>query len=126
MATTDDKIAQMRQRTTAYALRIIRMYTALPKNAVANVLGYQALRSGTSVGAQYREACRARSDAELVSKLDSVLQELDETEYWLDLLVRSETVTAKRLDALIAETKELNAMFTTSVKNIKARSKRKR
>ena len=119
-----DRVANMRKRTKDFALRIIRMYSALPKNAVTNVLGYQALRSGTSVGAQYREACRARSDAEILSKLESVLQELDETAYWLELLVESEVVKATTLDALRQETDELTAMFVTSVKNIKARRKK--
>ena len=119
-----DKVAQMKKRTTDYALRVIAMYTALPKSAVAQLLGNQALRSGTSVGAQYREACRARSDAEIISKLESVLQELDETDYWLELLVQSQIVTTSRLEPLIKETNELTAMFTTSVKNIKSRRKR--
>ena len=84
-------------------------------------MGYQAFRAGTSVAAQYREACRARSNAEIISKLESVLQELDETALWLELLVESNTITEKKLGALIKETDELTAMFVTAVKNIKAR-----
>ena len=122
--TNGEKVAQMRKRTSAYALRIVLMYTALPKNPFAQHLGYQAFRSGTSVGAQYREACRARSDAEIISKLQSVLQELDETDYWLELLVESEAITRTRLEPLIKETNELTSMFTTSVKNIKARKRK--
>ena len=84
-------------------------------------MGYQAFRAGTSVAAQYREACRSRSDAEIVSKLESVLQELDETAFWLDLLVESNVVSGKKVASLVNETNELTAMFVTAVKNIKAR-----
>ena len=73
----------LKVRTKQFALRIIRVYSALPTTAVAQVIGKQILRSGTSVGAHYREAFRSRSDAEFISKLEGGLQELDETEYWL-------------------------------------------
>jgi len=80
----------LKLRTKEFALRIIRMYSKLPKNdAVAQVLGKQALRSGTSVGANYREASRGRSKAEFVSKIGDCLKEIEETEYWLELLVDS-------------------------------------
>ncbi len=82
------------------ALRIIKMYTSLPRTEVARVLGKQVLRSGTSVGANYREAYRARSDAEFLAKMGDCLRELDETAYWLELLVESETVAARKLSAL--------------------------
>ncbi len=88
------------QRTKAFALRVIRVYSSLPKNAVAKTLGHQLLRSGTSVGAQYREGRRARSPAEFVSKLKSAMQELEETEYWLDLIVEAELLPASRLAPL--------------------------
>ena len=101
------------------------MYNALPRTQIAFVLGNQALRSGTSVGAQYREACRARSDAEIISKLEATLQELDETAYWLELLVDAEVVTSKRLASLQKETDELTAIFVTSVKRIKARPRKR-
>lgn len=76
----------LRIRTRQYALAIIRFYSALPKTTEAQVIGKQLLRSGTSVGAHYREACRAKSDAEFVNKIEGGLQELDETSYWLELL----------------------------------------
>lgn len=79
----------LRVRTKAFALRIIRVFGALPRTIEAQVIGKQVLRSGTSVGAHYREACRARSDAEFVSKIEGGLQELEETCYWLELLVES-------------------------------------
>jgi four helix bundle protein len=74
----------LRERTTDYALRIVNMYSSLPKSTVAQTLGKQALRSGTSVGAQFRESQRAKSDADFINKLESVLQEADETAYWLE------------------------------------------
>ena len=77
----------LKVRTKLYALRIIKLFTSLPKAAEAHVVGKQVLRSGTSVGAQYREACRSRPKSEFISKMQSSLQELDETAYWLELLV---------------------------------------
>jgi four helix bundle protein len=121
-----DEVVALRQRTTKFALRVVKMYSSLPDDRVAQTMGYQALRSGTSVGGQYREACRARSNAELVSKLESVLQELDETSYWLELLVDSEVVTQKRLAGLRTEADTLTAMLVTAVKNIKSRRNGKR
>src|SRR5882757_9777724 len=83
----------LKRRTKAFALRIIRMYSKLSKNdTVAQVLGKQVLRSGTSVGANYREASRGRSKAEFVSKIGDSLKEIEETEYWLELLVDSHCV----------------------------------
>ncbi|SRR5712692_5967795 len=116
-----DDVERLRTRTKQYALRVIRMFDSLPRTTVAFVLGKQALRSGTSVGAQYREACRARSDAELISKLESALQELDETGYWLELLVEAEIVSAKRLQPLMRETDELTRIIVAAVKSIKHR-----
>jgi four helix bundle protein len=91
----------------------------LPKTEEARVLGKQALRSGTSVGANYREAQRARSTAEFIAKIGDCLKELDETSYWLELLVRSEIVTLRKLAALRQENEELLAIFTTISKNAK-------
>lgn len=111
----------LRVRTSEFALRIIRMYARLPKSTEAQVIGKQVLRSGTSVGAQYREGHRAKSDADVVNKFEGVLQELDETDYWLDLLVKAEIVPAEKLEPLIKETNELIAIFVTIVTKIKAR-----
>ena len=83
---------ELPDRTKDFALRVIRMYTALPKSQVAVVLGNQVLRSGTSVGAHYREAYRSRSTAEVISKLEVALQELDETTYWFQLLIEAGVV----------------------------------
>ena len=88
----------LKPRTKAFALRIIHMYSKLPKNdTVAQVLGKQVLRSGTSVGANYREASRSRSKAEFVSKSGDCLKEIEESEYWLELLVDSGCVSAAKM-----------------------------
>src|SRR4051794_33106305 len=89
MNQTGGEPADLRKRTKQYALRVIRLYTALPTTTQAQVIGKQLLRSGTSVGAHYREGCRARSTAEFVNKLQGGLQELEETSYWLELLAES-------------------------------------
>jgi four helix bundle protein len=109
------------QRTKRFALRIIRLFTALPKTATAQVMGKQVLRSGTSVGAQYREAMRARSPAEFVSKTHAALQELEETAYWLELLSDAEVVPSSRLAPLREEANQLIAIFVASVKTAKRR-----
>jgi four helix bundle protein len=107
-------------RTKQFAQRIIRLYVALPKsNTVAQVLGKQVLRSGTSVGANYREAHRARSKAEFISKIGDVLKEADETLYWLELLLEENVLPAKRLQPLTAEANELVAIFTAIAKRSK-------
>src|SRR3990172_1891967 len=97
----------LRTRTSDFALRIIKLYVSLPKTTEAQVLGKQVLRSGTSVGAQYREGHRAKSDADVINKFEGALQELEETDYWLDLLVKAGIVPAKKLESLIKETNEL-------------------
>jgi four helix bundle protein len=114
----------LRARTKLFALRVIKLYVSLPKTAEAQVLGKQLLRSGTSVGAHYREACRAKSDADFISKMEGALQELDETSYWFELLTESGIFAADRLKPLREEANELIAMFVTMVKNVKARGRR--
>ena len=110
----------LRARTKEFALRIIRMFAALPKSEVARVLGRQVLRSGTAVEANYREAYRARSRAEFVSKLGDCLKELEESAYWLELLVESACVSAPKMAAIQNETGELLAIFTSISKKTKA------
>ena len=85
----NDEAYDLKRRTKRWAQAIIRLYSTLPRTAEAQVIGKQALRSGTSVGAHYREATRARSNAEFVSKIECGLQELEETRYWLELMVES-------------------------------------
>ena len=116
----------LRERTTQYALRVVRLYGWLEENGTsytAEVLGRQLLRSGTSVGAHYREASRARSPAELISKLEGGLQELDESAYWLELLSKSGTLPADRLADMVDETDQLIRMFVTAVRTTKAKRK---
>ena len=103
----------LRQRTKIFALRIIRLYAALPKSTEAQVLGKQLLRSGTSVGAHYREAVRARSKAEYISKVGVGLQELEESVYWLELLTDAGLFAPQKLAGLIGEANELIAIFVT-------------
>ena len=108
----------LRPRTKMFARRIIRFYAALPRTSVvAQVLGKQVLRSGTSVGANYREAYRARSKAEFISKIGDCLKEADETLYWLELLLEESFVPARRLQPLVNEANELVAIFTTISKH---------
>lgn len=111
----------LRKRTKSFALRVIRLYASLPKMTEAQVIGKQLLRSGTSVGAHYREAARARSIAEFISKIEGGLQELEESIYWLELLVESEIVPAKRLADLHREAEELMAILVSSAKTAKQR-----
>ena len=115
----------LRTRTSDFALRIIRLYVSLPKTTEAQVIGKQFLRSGTSIGAHYREGYRAKSDADIVNKFETALQELDETDYWLDLLIKANIVPAQKVESLIKETNELIAIFVTIVKKVKTRLKRK-
>ena len=113
----------LKLRTKAFALRIIRMYSVLPKsNAVAQVLGKQVLRSATSVGANYREASRGRSKAEFIAKTGDCLKEIEETEYWLELLGESGCLAAAELADLVDETRQLIAIFTTINKRAKDNS----
>lgn len=118
----DELPQDMGERTTEFALRIVRMFTALPKTDEARTLGKQVLRSGTSIGANYREARRARSTAEFISKIGDCLKEADETDYWLELLVRGGIVPDSKLTALRDETNQLIAILTTISKNAKRRN----
>ena len=111
----------LKERTKLYALRIIKLFRALPRSPDAQVIGKQILRSGTSVGAQYREACRSRSTSEFVSKMTSSLQELDETAYWLELLVDGGFVESGKLLPLQDETEQLIAIFVSSIKKAKTK-----
>ena len=116
----NEKPQDLKPRTKAFAVRVIRMYSKLLKNdTIAQVLGKQVLRSGTSVGANYREASRGRSKAEFISKIGDCLKEIEETEYWLELLVDSGCVSAAKMADLLDETRQLIATFTTIDRNSK-------
>jgi four helix bundle protein len=112
---------EFKKRTKQVGLRIIALVTALPKNRVADVLGKQLLRSGTSMGANYRAACRGKSVADVVSKLSIVEEEADETLYWMELLTETGTVSLEHLTALMAEVNEILAMTVASIKTLRAR-----
>jgi four helix bundle protein len=109
----------LRDRTKRFALQIIRMFAALPKTVEAQVIGKQVLRSGTSIGANYREAYRSRSRAEFIAKMGDCLKELEETAYWLELLVEGRIVEEKQLAELQKECGELTAIFVTIIKTSK-------
>ena len=104
----------LRDRTKAFALRVVRMFSTLPKTTEA-----QVLRSGTSIGANYREAFRARSKAEFIAKCGDSLREIEESAYWLELLVESRAVSADKLVPLRQECEELTAIFVTILKRAK-------
>jgi len=112
----------LKTRTKEFALRVIRLYSALPKTTEAQVLGKQLLRSGTSVGAHYREGSRARSDAEFISKIEGGLQELEESCYWMELLVDADIIPESKLADLMNEANQLTAILITCAK--KAKTKR--
>jgi four helix bundle protein len=96
------------------------MYSSLPKSVEAQVLGKQVLRSGTSVGANYHEACRGRSKAEFLAKMGDCLKELDETKYWFELLTAGGILSENKLSGLLRESRELTAIFVTIIKKTKS------
>jgi four helix bundle protein len=114
------KREEMIKRTKQFAVEIIRLYSSLPGTTVSRVLGGQVMRSGTSVGAHYREACRAKSRADFISKIEGALQELDETTYWLELLREVYVERSEQLQQLVAEANELIAIFVTVTRIVKA------
>lgn len=109
----------MKLRTKTFALRILKLYRSLPKTSEARILGQQILRSGTSIGANYCAACRGRSRAEFVAKLGIVLEEADETVFWLELMRESAIFPEAKLRDLCQEANELVAIFVTSVRSAK-------
>ncbi|SRR6266496_808210 len=106
-------------RTKRFALRIIRVCRSLPRSEEARILGRQLLRSSTSIGANYRAACRARSRAEFAAKLGIVLEEADETVFWLELIQEAAIFPEAKLRALVGEANELVSIFVSSVRTIK-------
>lgn len=114
----------MKTRTKAFALRVIKLVEALPRSRVADVLGRQVLRSGTSVGANYRAACGAQSRRDFAKKIAIVEEEADETQYWLELIAESGLLRAARVGPVMEEAGELTAIATASLKT--ARGLRRR
>jgi len=107
---------EMKSRTKQYGLRIIQLCESLPNRPVARVIGGQLLRAGTSVGANYRSACRAKSTADFVSKMGTVEEEADESVYWMELLVEAGIVELKKLRPLMEEADEILSITVSSIK----------
>ena len=112
---------EMLLRTKSFALRVVRAVQALPRDDVAVILGRQLLRSGTSVGANYRAACRAKSTPDFINKLKIVEEECDETIYWMELLTEAGLLSAAKLSALIQEADELLAITVAALRTSRAR-----
>ena len=112
---------EFKDRTKKFALRVIKMVESLPNDRAADVLGKQLLRSATSVAANYRSACRAKSKADMIHKLSIVEEEADESLLWMELLVESDLVKASRLNALRAECNEILAMVVASIRTLRSR-----
>jgi four helix bundle protein len=119
MAQNVSKSEELRDRTKKFALRIIRLFRHLPRSVEAQVLGKQLLRSGTSIGANYRAAGRARSKAEFISKMGIVVEEADETVFWIECLIDSEIVKRDLLVDLLSEANELVAIFAAAQRTAK-------
>ena len=112
---------ELKKRTKQLALRVIRLVESLPKTKTSNVIGNQLLRSGTSVGANYRAACRAKSTADFINKLAIVEEEADESMYWIELLVESNQIKLNLVESLLVEFDEILAIIVSAIKTSKAR-----
>lgn len=119
------KAEDLRNRTKQFALRMLRLHSALPSTTVAQVIGKQLLRSGTSIGANYREAYRARSKAEFIAKAGICLSEAEETAYWLELLVDGGIVPAERLEDLRDECNQIISIFVIILKKARQAARQK-
>jgi len=113
---------EFKDRTKQIALRIIRLVESLPNNHTAQIIGKQLLRSATSVGANYRVACRGKSSADILHKLAIVEGEADESLYWLELLIESEIVPEKKLSVLMSDIDEVVAMTVSSIKTLRSKN----
>jgi four helix bundle protein len=112
---------EFKKRTKDIALRIIKVVETLPRTWSAEIIGKQLLRSGTSVGANYRAACRAKSTADILHKLSIVEEEADESLYWIELLIEAELVSEKKLTVLFNDINEIVAMTVASIKTLRAK-----
>jgi len=116
---------ELKNRTKQFSLRVIRLVESLPNTRTSNMIGNQLLRSGTSVGANYRAACRGRSRPDFVSKVGIAIEEADESLYWMEMLIESGGLPEDRLTALMQEANELIAIFTASVKTVRSSNLRR-
>jgi four helix bundle protein len=110
------KNEELRERTKQFAIRIIRLFRALPNVTDSQIMGKQLLRCGTSVGANYRAVCRSRSKAEFIARLGVVAEEADESVFWLELIEESKALNPKLLEEILKEARELSAIFSASLK----------
>ncbi len=117
---------ELKNRTKHYALRVIKLVKALPKTIDGRTIGNQLIRSGTSVGANYRAVCRARSTAEFISKLGIVIEEADESAFWLEIIIESKLVKKELIERLLKETNEIVAIMVASMKTIKNKKDNKK
>jgi four helix bundle protein len=115
---------ELKQRTRKFALRIIRLVESLPKGRTADVIARELLRSGTSVGANYRAVCRAKSTRDFISKMGIVEEEADETLYWMEILSEADIVKSEKLSLLMKEADELLAIAVASIKTARKKSKK--
>jgi four helix bundle protein len=106
----------LKKRTKQFALDVVKFFEALPRNETCRILGRQLLRAGTSVGANYRAACRAKSTADFISKMGTVEEEADESSYWIELLVENGVVAEAKTAPLLKEANELFAIAVSSIK----------
>jgi four helix bundle protein len=113
----------IRKRTKVFALRVIRLVESLPRGKTADVIGRQVLRSGTSMAANYRSACRAKSPADFVSKMGTVEEETDESIFWMELLVESGLMAEPLVKNLMSEADELLAIIVSSIKTVRKTAK---
>ena len=116
---------EMKRRTKQFALRVIRLVESLPRGRTADVIGNQLLRSGTSAGANYRAACRAKSTADFISKMGIVEEEADESLYWMELLIEAEIMESVKLESLMKEANELLAITVASINTARRRNRKK-
>ncbi len=110
---------EMKRRTKEFGLRVIKVVEALPKCKTSNVIGNQILRSATSIGANYRSACRGKSGADFAAKIAIALEEADETLYWLEMIVEAGLISKALLDSLMAEANELISILASSLKTVR-------
>jgi four helix bundle protein len=112
---------ELKARTKRFALRVMKLVAALPADAVGKTIGSQLIRSATSVGANYRAACRGRSKAEFIAKLQIVVEEADECCYWLELIIEGSLLPTPKVDPLLDEANQLTAIMVTSRKSAQSR-----
>jgi len=114
---------ELKNRTKQYTLRIVRLVRALPQNQEGWVIGKQLLRAGTSVGANYRAVCRARSTADFIAKLGIVIEEADESAFWLEIVIEAMMIKRELVEPLLKETNEIIAIMVASVMSSKHKKK---